>query len=124
MAHTNRKAQLAEAAAELFGRRGYHAVSVNDIACAAGVTGPAVYRHFGSKQDILAHVLITGLDVFGKVSSTALATGGVPELFAAVAGLAVERREITALWRWEGAHLARDERAAIRRASRAPETSL
>lgn len=115
----NRKAQLADAAAELFGQRGYHAVSVSDIALAAGVTGPAVYRHFSSKQDVLAHVLITGLDVFGEVSSKALASGGVPELFAAVAALAVERREITALWRWEGAHLGKGERAAIRRAGAA-----
>ena len=115
MAH-NRKAQLTEAAAELFGKRGYHAVSVNDIACAVGVTGPAVYRHFSSKQDVLAHVLITGLEVFGEVSSSALATGGVPALFDAVAALAVDRREITALWRWQGAHLGKDERAAIRQA--------
>jgi AcrR family transcriptional regulator len=115
MAH-NRKAQLAEAAAELFGRRGYHAVSVNDIACAAGVTGPAVYRHFRGKQDVLAHVLITGLEVFGEVSSTALAAGGVPALFDAVAALAVDRREITALWRWQGAHLGKADRATIRQA--------
>jgi AcrR family transcriptional regulator len=71
----HRKAQLADAAAELFGRRGYHAVSVNDIAYAAGVTGPAMYRHFGSKQDVLAHVLISGLEVFGQVTEDAL--GGV-----------------------------------------------
>jgi AcrR family transcriptional regulator len=116
VAHTNRKAQLADAAAELFGRRGYHAVSVQDIAGAAGLTGPAVYRHFSSKQDVLAHVLITGLEVFGQVSSTALAAGGVPALFDAVASLAVERREITALWRWQGSHLGKAERATIRRA--------
>jgi AcrR family transcriptional regulator len=109
----NRKAQLADAAAELFGQRGYHAVSVHDIACAAGVTGPAVYRHFSSKQDVLAHVLITGLEVFGEVSSSALASG---RLFDAVASLAVERREVTALWRWQGFHLGKEDQARIRRA--------
>ena len=112
----HRKAQLAEAAAELFGRHGYHAVSVNDIACAAGVTGPAVYRHFGSKQDMLAHVLITGLEVFDQVTADAVAAGGLPELLTAVAALAVERREVTALWRWQGAHLGRPEQTTIRRA--------
>lgn len=116
MPHSDRKSQLADAAAELFGRRGYHAVSVHDIAGAAGVTGPAVYRHFSSKQNVLAHVLITGLEVFGEVSSSALAAGGVPALFPAVAALAVERREITALWRWQGTHLGKQDRAAIRRA--------
>jgi AcrR family transcriptional regulator len=109
----NRKAQLADAAAELFGKRGYHAVSVNDIACAAGVTGPAVYRHFGSKQDMLAHVLITGLEVFGQVTDEALADG-LPKMLDAVAALAVERREITALWRWQGSHLDKEDRSTIR----------
>lgn len=115
----NRKAQLADAAAELFRRCGYHQVSVNDIAQAAGVTGPAVYRHFRGKQDILAHVLLSGMDTFGLVTEQALATPGTPAdqvtaLLRAVAALAVDRREITALWRWEGRHLAEADRSKIR----------
>lgn len=115
----NRKAQLAEAAAELFRKHGYHQVSVNDIAQAAGVTGPAVYRHFRGKQDILAHVLLSGMDTFGLVTERALATPGTPAdqltaLLRAVAELAVDRREITALWRWEGRHLADADRSKIR----------
>jgi len=50
----NRKAQLTDLAAELFRRHGYHQVGVQEIAAAAGLTGPAVYRHFRSKQEILA----------------------------------------------------------------------
>jgi AcrR family transcriptional regulator len=115
----NRKAQLADAAAELFRKHGYHQVSVNDIARAAGVTGPAVYRHFRGKQDILAHVLLSGMDTFGLVTERALATPGTPAdqltaLLRAVAALAVDRREITALWRWEGRHLAEADRSKIR----------
>jgi AcrR family transcriptional regulator len=115
----NRKAQLADAAAELFGKHGYHQVSVNDIAQAAGVTGPAVYRHFRGKQDILAHVLLSGMDTFGLVTERALATPGTPAdqltaLLKAVAALAVDRREITALWRWQGQHLADADRTKIR----------
>jgi AcrR family transcriptional regulator len=115
----NRKAQLADSAAELFRKHGYHQVSVNDIAAAAGVTGPAVYRHFRGKQDILAHVLLSGMDVFGLVTEEALAEPGTPDeqlaaLLRAVAALAVERREVTALWRWEGRHLDRADQAKIR----------
>ncbi|MCT2583855.1 TetR/AcrR family transcriptional regulator [Actinophytocola sp. S1-96] len=115
----NRKAQLADAAAELFSKRGYHQVSVNDIAAAAGVTGPAVYRHFRGKQDILAHVLLSGMDVFGLVTEEALAEPGTPNeqldaLLRAVAALAVDRREVTALWRWEGRHLDRADQTKIR----------
>lgn len=116
----NRKAQLADAAAGLFGKHGYHQVGVNDIAAAAGVTGPAVYRHFRGKQDILAHVLLSGMDVFGLVTEEALAAAGTPDeqldgLLRAVAALAVDRREVTALWRWEGRHLDRADQAKIRR---------
>jgi len=115
----NRKAQLADAAAELFRKHGYHQVSVNDIAQAAGVTGPAVYRHFRGKQDILAHVLLSGMDTFGLATEGALATAGTPAdqlsaLLRTVAELAVDRREITALWRWEGRHLAEADRTKIR----------
>ncbi|MGH3760535.1 TetR/AcrR family transcriptional regulator [Actinophytocola sp.] len=115
----NRKAQLADAAAELFRKHGYHQVSVHDIAAAAGVTGPAVYRHFRGKQDILAHVLLSGMDVFGLVTEEALAEPGSPAeqldgLLRAVAALAVDRREVTALWRWEGRHLDRADQAKIR----------
>jgi AcrR family transcriptional regulator len=112
----NRKEQLTEAAAELFRRHGYHGVSVNDIAAAAGVTGPAVYRHFRGKQDVLAHVLLTGLDRFGLVTDEALAREEpLHALVEAVSAMAVERREVTALWRWQGRHLDKAERVKIRK---------
>ncbi|MDB5067128.1 MAG: TetR/AcrR family transcriptional regulator [Chloroflexi bacterium] len=44
------------AATELFRERGYHGVGVDDIGRAAGITGPAVYRHFPSKVAILTAV--------------------------------------------------------------------
>jgi AcrR family transcriptional regulator len=117
----NRKVRLADAAADLFRRHGYHAVSVNDIAAAAGVTGPAVYRHFRGKQDLLAHVLLTALDAFSLVTEEALApqedgpAEALDRLLAAVAALAVERRESTALWRWQGSHLDQADQVKIRR---------
>lgn len=115
----NRKAALTDSAAELFRKHGYHQVGVNDIAASAGVTGPAVYRHFRGKQDILAHVLLSGMDVFGLVTEEALAEPGTPaeqltSLLNAVAALAVERRDVTALWRWEGRHLDRADQTKIR----------
>ncbi|CAM3863370.1 TetR/AcrR family transcriptional regulator [Kibdelosporangium persicum] len=112
----NRKEQLTEAAAELFRRHGYHGVSVNDIAAAAGVTGPAVYRHFRGKQDVLAHVLLSGLDKFGLVTDQALAQDEpLHALVEAVSAMAVERRDVTALWRWQGRHLAKADQIKIRK---------
>jgi AcrR family transcriptional regulator len=116
----DRKAQLASVAAELFRRNGYHAVGIGDIAAAAGITGPAVYRHFASKQDILAHVLLSGVDALGDVATRHLDGPGAPEerlhaLTDAYARLAVERRDAVALWRWLGRHLAPEQRAEVRR---------
>lgn len=41
------------AAVDLFHAKGYHAVSVDEIGSRAGTSGPAVYRHFAGKQEIL-----------------------------------------------------------------------
>lgn len=49
---------IARAAARLFAERGYDATSVREIVAAAGVTKPALYYHFGSKEG-LAQALLT-----------------------------------------------------------------
>jgi len=56
---TPRRAQLLDVAAELMADRGFHGVSINDLGAAAGVSGPAVYRHFTSKQAVLGEMLIS-----------------------------------------------------------------
>ncbi|GAB3369865.1 TetR/AcrR family transcriptional regulator [Amycolatopsis echigonensis] len=118
----DRKAQLAAVAAELFRARGFHGVGINDIAASAGVTGPALYRHFADKQAILAYVVLAGIDDMESATAAALADSAPPpeQLNALLTGLAtqaVERREIAALWRWEGPHLPREQRREIRRRS-------
>lgn len=50
MAPADRHAQLLATAEELFLSRGYAAVSMEDIARAAGVTRPVVYDHFPTKE--------------------------------------------------------------------------
>lgn len=54
-----RRDELLRVAADLFAHRGFHGVSVNDIGRAAGVSGPAIYRHFASKDAMLAEMLIS-----------------------------------------------------------------
>lgn len=57
-AKADRRAALLQAAAALFAERGYSGVSLEDLGAAAGVSGPAVYRHFPGKQAVLAELLI------------------------------------------------------------------
>ena len=117
-----RRSQLASVAAELFSAHGYHAVGINDIASAAGLTGPAVYRHFPDKRSILAHVLLSALDGLERIAEQALEqvpadSSGVEALLERLATVAVERRDIAALWRWEGRHLAAEEQQEVARRS-------
>ncbi len=121
----DRRAQLAAVASELFRERGYHGVGINDIAAAAGVTGPALYRHFTDKQAVLAHVLLTGLRDMETATEGALegADTATPErirdLLGRLAARSVERREVAALWRWEGRHLDPETQHEIRSRSTA-----
>ncbi len=46
------KQDVAEAALKLFCERGYHAVTVEEIAAAAGVTKGAFYYYFADKEDL------------------------------------------------------------------------
>jgi AcrR family transcriptional regulator len=54
---TPRQRELMDAGARLFARRGYHAVGINDISAELGLSGPAFYRHFPSKESLLVAVL-------------------------------------------------------------------
>lgn len=53
----HRRDQILQAAVTLFHDRGYHATGMDEIGEAAGITGPAIYRHFRSKDDILETVV-------------------------------------------------------------------
>lgn len=53
-----RREQLLRAAAGLFAEHGFRAVRLEDIGAGAGVSGPAVYRHFPSKEAVLTELLV------------------------------------------------------------------
>ncbi|MDN4161266.1 SACE_7040 family transcriptional regulator [Nocardioides abyssi] len=54
-----RRAQILATAAELFAARGFHGVSVADLGAACGISGPALYKHFPSKDAMLAEMLVS-----------------------------------------------------------------
>ncbi|MBE1465375.1 AcrR family transcriptional regulator [Kibdelosporangium phytohabitans] len=53
----SRRDQILAAAAELFARHGFHGVGIDDIGAAVGISGPALYRHFRSKDAMLGEML-------------------------------------------------------------------
>lgn len=52
-----RREQLLDAARELAGERGFHALTIDAIARAAGVSRPIVYGHFGDLHGVIAALL-------------------------------------------------------------------
>ncbi len=80
-----RRRQLLRAAAALIAERGFAGVRLEDLGAAAGISGPAVYRHFPGKEAVLTELLVgisEGLLEGGRAVVDAAAT---PE--EAVAGL-------------------------------------
>lgn len=52
-----RREAVLDAAAELFVARGFHGASIDEVGAAAGISGPGVYRHVRSKDELLMAVL-------------------------------------------------------------------
>lgn len=59
-----RRAQLLSVARKVFGRSGFHGVSMDAVAREAGVTKPILYDHFPSKKDLYLALLDSDLAEF------------------------------------------------------------
>ena len=73
-----RRALIAAAAAERFAERGYDATTLDEIAAAAGVTKPILYRHFGSKPELYMALLARHRDDLPTFLSAAAEAGPQP----------------------------------------------
>ena len=72
MPRDQRRAQLLDAANDVFTSRGYHAAAMDDIAEAAGVSKPVLYQHFASKLELYLALLDTSCDRLVEVVREAL----------------------------------------------------
>jgi AcrR family transcriptional regulator len=68
--------RLLERAAELFAAKGYHGVSVREVATAAGVRVSSVYNHLASKEDLYAELSTVGHDEWFEALEGALLDAG------------------------------------------------
>src|SRR6516165_1501961 len=64
-----RQAMILQAARDLFFERSFAAVGVDEIGERAGITGPAIYRHFSGKVEILSTLFDDAID--GLLEATA-----------------------------------------------------
>lgn len=113
-----RKLQLSQAAARLFTERGYHNVSMDDVASSVGLTGPALYRHFRKKHDILAQAISEQLAAVEAVAVRANESGLEPPersamFLSELADLVLEREEVL-LWKRERRQLSQSEQDEFR----------
>jgi AcrR family transcriptional regulator len=123
MSAEQRREQLLDVTKEIVGERGFHAVSIEAVARAAGITRPVVYGHFGDLPGLLEAMVERegerALAQLSRILPVALDGAGGPreELLAALRGYleAVAADPVT--WRLvlmptEGALVALRERIA------------
>ncbi|HEX6361968.1 MAG TPA: TetR/AcrR family transcriptional regulator [Albitalea sp.] len=59
-----RRRQVVAASIALFGKRGYYATTIRDIAMRAGVSVGLIYQYFGDKEDVLFLAVVEVLDTY------------------------------------------------------------
>jgi AcrR family transcriptional regulator len=118
-----RRLELIEVAGRLFASRGYNSVTVDDISDAVGLTGPALYRHFPSKEALLVAVFDQVIELWTDWirAVVAEAPDARSALYAMVrlhVEFAIDQRENMAVWRQEFNNLPEADRSRLRRAQR------
>ncbi len=73
-----RRRQLLDTALTVFSDRSYHAVSMDEVAEAAGVTKPVLYQHFGSKRALYLELLSDVGAQLGEALAKATAQAASP----------------------------------------------
>lgn len=72
--------RIQETALELFAERGYHGVSMRELAAATGVTASSLYAHVASKEELLLQLIVLGHEEHRDAMRRAAldAEGGTP----------------------------------------------
>jgi len=98
-----RRASLLSAACGLFASRGYHGTTTADLARAAGVTEPVLYRHFPSKRALYLACMDWSWEEVKELWTERLAAEPKPGLWLSAIGRAfveseAERPRSSPLW--------------------------
>ncbi len=120
----SRREMILEAAALLFFEQGFAGTGIDEIGAAVGVTGPAFYRHFASKQDLLVALVERAVERLQSVVDRALAEAdGEPEealrlLARFSADACVDDGPLTAIYTQEARNLNPEARTRLNRMHR------
>lgn len=122
-ARPHRRDQILWAATDLFRSRGFHAVGIDEIGSAAGISGPGVYRHFANKHALL-------IAIFDRVANDLVrqaqriqdnapdATSALASLLAYHIDFALSDRALIAVYMQEERSLPIADRRRIRKRQR------
>ncbi|MQA16655.1 MAG: TetR family transcriptional regulator [Pseudonocardiaceae bacterium] len=119
----DRRRQILHHASELFSGSGFHAVRMEDIAEATGITARALYRHFENKQDLLSHVILDDQsrllaaldDPAGRRMTT---SADLEALLRRLIEASLDSLRLGPLWQREARHLAAADFARVRAGTR------
>ncbi len=122
-AKAHRRERYLDAAGHLFAERGYHAVSIDDLGTAVGVSGPALYRHFANKESMLIELLTTASERLLAGYEATVAQGDndlstLRNLIAFHADFAIKERDIIRIQDRELANLPPDANHRVRQLQR------
>ena len=113
----NRRQLILDAARDLFSRKGYAGVAMGDVADAVAIGPSALYRHFHSKQDLLATVVAEAVYTLSD-ALTAAENEPSSDVAAALAAVVLEHRGAGVLWQREARQLAPADGAKFRATSK------
>lgn len=117
-AKASRREALLAAAARLFAERGYSGTSIEELGAAAGVSGPALYKHFSGKQAMLAAILLEASEVLfsggREVLSRAGGADALRALIAFHADFALDNADVIRVQDRDLEQLADDDRHRVR----------
>ena len=113
----DRRGKIIAAATHLFRERGFHAVGIDEIGAAAGITGPGVYRHFSGKDELLTAVFEGATDALWRDLDPDAPADLVRYVRSHVA-VTVRQADAIQLWYQEGRNLPAAARASQARLQR------
>jgi AcrR family transcriptional regulator len=101
----------------LFWERGYHGAGTNEIGAAAGLTGPSIYRHFATKDDMLVAAVLEGAEKLGAGATAAQhetdPRRALELLCASFVEVALKDRELLCVYFYESRHVPKDAKVEL-----------